>query len=765
MQDLKKYFLSKITIVLLICLILIFFRQFFLLNRLPIPADTIVGLFHPFRDVIWNDLKTGVPVKNPLITDPVRQQYVWRFLSIEDLKKFSLPLWNPYSFSGTPLLANFQSAPFYPLNVLFFILPFNLAWAILVFSQPLFSGLFLYLYLRFMKISPTGSLLGAISFSFSGFAISWLTWNTIVHTVLWLPLILLAKEHLLAKFSLKWGSILIFAEISQILAGHLQFLFYALTISNIYLLVRIIQLSFKKQSISSNLRSSFKKYIPFLGIGLITFSLTAIVWLPTIQFISLSARNFDQGSWMKPGWFIPWQHLIQYIVPDFFGNPATNNYWGEWNYGEFIGYIGIMPLFLALYALIFRLDKKTLFWGSVALIGLIFSLPTPFAKIPYALNIPLISTSQPTRLIFIIDFALSILVAHGFDQLIKVDSIKKILVAFLPLGSVMALLWLFISIPYIFHSSISPEFIEVARRNIILPTVLFITAFFLFLLTPFVKRRLYSTSLIKIIILVIVFDLFRFGWKFTPFSDTTWIFPETRLIEKLSQDKGNWRFISTDRRIMPPNFSVFYHLQDVSGYDPLYIKKYGELLAAWGRNKPDISPASFNRILTPQNFTSPVADLLGVKYVLSLSDEKSPKLKFIDQEGQTRLYENLGAVPRVFLINNILKAKNDQDEMEKLFLISDKLTQSAVSQYNIIIDPLPLTKTETAKFINYDNTKILLSTKTEANRLLVLTDIYYPTWKVYLDGQLSTLYKVDYTLRGVVVPSGEHNVEFRDNLF
>src|SRR3970040_2665599 len=142
------------------------------------------------------------------------------------------------------------------------------------------------------------------------------------------------------------------------------------------------------------------------------------IFLP-FQFISLSARNIDVVNLNNSGVFIPWQHLTQFVVPDFFGNPTTLNYWGVWNYGELVGYIGIIPFILALFAMFFRRDKKTLFFGTIFFMGIIFAFPTFFAKIPYLLKIPFLSTAQPTRFIFIIDFALAVLSALGFDYLLK----------------------------------------------------------------------------------------------------------------------------------------------------------------------------------------------------------------------------------------------------------------------------------------------------------------------------------------------------------
>src|SRR5665811_1332545 len=121
-----------IPIILLVIIVLVFFKSFVVSGKLPIPADTIVGIYHPFRDYYSKEYPRGIPFKNFAITDPVRQQYPWKNLSIDLLKKGELPLWNQYSFSGYPLLANFQSAVLYPLNFLFFIFNFPLVWSLFI---------------------------------------------------------------------------------------------------------------------------------------------------------------------------------------------------------------------------------------------------------------------------------------------------------------------------------------------------------------------------------------------------------------------------------------------------------------------------------------------------------------------------------------------------------------------------------------------------------------------------------------------------------
>lgn len=51
--------------------------------------------------------------------DVTTQIYPWKKLTIDTYKSGYIPVWNPYSFSGNPQLANFQTAVFSPFNILF----------------------------------------------------------------------------------------------------------------------------------------------------------------------------------------------------------------------------------------------------------------------------------------------------------------------------------------------------------------------------------------------------------------------------------------------------------------------------------------------------------------------------------------------------------------------------------------------------------------------------------------------------------------------
>ncbi len=729
---------------------------------LPIPADTIIGLYHPFRDLYAVTNPNGIAYKNFLITDPIRQQFPWRWLSMDLLARDQLPLWNPYAFSGSPLLANIQNAALYPLNLLFLLIPFQYAWSIQVMLQPLFFGLFLYWYLRSLDIDSYASLLGSIVIAFCGFSVAWLEWNTVLQTGLWLPLILLGLDKVIGLVDSKhptnkrqiywWSFVLVFAICASFFAGHLQTYFYLLVITLCYFLVRFVSVQRKGTVVAL-----FTLYVLIAGV------VTAIGWYPAMQFIALSARNIDL-DWHAAGWFLPWQHLIQFVVPDYFGNPTTLNYWGVWNYAEFIGYIGIIPLLLAIYAVITRRDKKTYLLLASLAVSLILALPTPLATLPFALQIPFVSTAQPTRLLYVIDVSLAILAALGFEHYLKKK--KHMIIPIIIVGILFSLVWLGTLVfgQTIFH--LASENIQTAKRNLYLPTVILLGGSILLLGIPKVQGKAKQIALIAIMALT-VFDLFRFFAKFTPFTDANYLFPQTKVISFLQHHLGNSRIMETDTRLLPPNFTVMYKIQTVDGYDPLYLKRYGEFIAASERGKPDIAPPfGFNRIITPQKYNSVPMQLLNVKYILTMNDIQEAGLRKVVQEGQTRVYETMNSLPKVYFVKKVLMVANKKRAIEAIFsqeflpVGSTAVIEKSDSATSVLFD----NTSALADIVEYDANKVVVKTTNAQSGFLVLSDVYYPTWHALIDGKEANIYITDFTLRGIMVPPGKHTILFINRL-
>jgi len=733
-------------IIFLVLVVLVFFRAIFSFTKVPIPTDTLVNLFNPYRDYYSSSYPRGVPYKNPLIGDPVLQQIPSRQLSIDLIKNSELPLWNPYQMAGYPLLGNIQSAPFYPLNIIFFLLPFLPAWTIFIMLEQILGGIFMFLYLRNRKLSQEAGVFGGLAFSFSGFFIAWLEWGTIAHTALWIPLGLFAIDKILKDRKKYWYFLFAFSTICSFLAGHLQTFIYVFSIFVIYFL-------------SMWWEGRDKKIAGYTILTLlVTGVITSPIWYSQLTLILLSARNVDL-TWQKLGWFIPLAQLVQFFAPDFFGNPATGNYWGVFNYGEFIGYVGMAPLILAILAFFSTKRKEVILWGSVIIISLLFATQNPIAAFPYSFSIPFFSSTQPTRLLVLVDVALAILAAIGLETII--NSKKKLLPHIAVVIGVIFVI--FYGFTLLSAKNFSAVDFAVSKRNIIVPSILFVLTSGILLLTQIVPAS-WKRIFIVFVIGLTALDLLFFAGKYTPFASTEYYYPTTKSLAYLTSQPGHYRIMTTTRQILSPNIATMYHLQSVDGYDPLYLMRFGEMMAASERGKADIStPFGFNRIVVSNKMNSPIIDLLGVKYVLSLTERSDPKLVKVFEEGETKIYENKNVFPRSFFVSEVVKANTPQQAISLMFDPKTDLHKTAVVEDS---DTFSQSYSIGSVSINkYSPNTVSISTENPKEGFLILTDTFYPSWEAFIDSKPVTIYRTDYNFRGVVVPAGTHTVEFKDGLF
>lgn len=724
---------SNILGIAVICIaVLAFFHKTVFQELLPVPSDTLVGMYHPFRDAYLNEYTRGVPFKNFLITDPVRQQIPWRKNVVDYWKQGKMPSWDAWSFCGTTLIGNIQAGVFYPLNILFFIFSFPVAWTLLIMSQPLLAGTFLFLFLRNRKLDVIPSLIGSVAFSFGGYAMVWLTWGTIVSTFLWVPCMLLAVDRMHEdKKNWKWTALLLFAFCSSFFAGHLQFFVYGCAV--------VLWYAFWQYWKTGLCKISWRH----AGIAVLFLLLTGMQWIPMMRLLFQTGRGTTGATWTHEGFFIPIQHLVQFLAPDYFGNPATLNYFGTWNYGEMTGYMGIIVLILALLGI----GKKTLIWIIPIIISLIFAVDSPMSRLPFILHIPVISVFQPTRLMAVIGLCLSVLSAYGASKIFSLSKKQKILTLAV-VGFLFGIAWFFGNNP-------------VTRRNLVLPTVMYCVAAGGLTASFFAKKRkLLQTVILSVILGAGIFDLLRFGWKFTPFTDKAFFFPETTVISFLEQQPKPFRVMAIDDRVLPPNVLTYYGIESVAGYDPMHSLRYEEFIAAMERGEPNIKPPfGFDRIMTPKNYMSPLFQLLGVKYVISMTPIDNPKLKMMLQEGETIVYKNVDFSPRAYLADTIFVKKTKQDIIDALHSKEFISGRTAIVETDVPIMSFPLSFSEGVAITSYAPNKIFMDVTARNNRLLVIGNMYDPGWKANIDGKKTELYRVNYLFSAVIVPSGKHKVD------
>ncbi len=737
----KKLFINNLSIFAILLIVFVFFAPYLVQGKIPISSDAIVGLYHPWRDTEIDGFnREKYPVKNPLITDPVLQTYPWRKIVIENIKNFRLPLWNPYSFSGQPLMANIQSAAFQPLNILFFFLSFKIAWTLQIILSATFAAIFTYLFLRSINLSKLASFFGAIIVPFSSFFTSWMTWGTINIAASLLPLALLCINKLSTKITAHYFLILTGLVSCAIFSGHLQTAAYVI----FTILLYVIFISTTGKNLKLMILSTLAV--------LIGITIASIQILPTLEFANYSNRSQDKAySPEKEDWFLPPKHLVQLISPDYFGNPTKGNYWGVWNYGEFTQFIGLVPLIFAIYALT-KKDKRIIFFKIMLVLALIFALKNPISELPYKMNLPLISSSQPSRILYLLTFSLAILAAIGLDTYIKSKDKKSVILS----SSIVAVAYSVLLITTLLAKELfpKPEGINtqiIALRNMVIPGLVGFASL-LILIAGNIKN--YRKFAVFVLVFVSIIELFYFSNKFTPFSSMNSVFPSTQITNYLKDQQKPFRVLSTDRRIANPNLLSAYNIESVGGYDPLYLKKYAIFVTAWQSNKSNNDTISFNRFITPNDFRSQIANLMNIKYVLTFDDINDVRFEKIMNEGSTKLYRNKNVQDRAFFVSQVIKKADDNAVLESL-VTSPSFVKEA---YSTTFDFIGGDADAKATISKYNDQSISISTSSKSPTPLIISNINFPGWKCYIDKVEVKIENVNYLLQSVVVPAGEHTV-------
>lgn len=576
-------------LLLLFFILPVFFMwRVFVLGEVAFPGDLLVGAYYPWFE--------NIPVKNPLISDVFSQIFAWKYLIIEAYKNLHIPLWNQFTFSGYPLLANFHSGALYPLNALL-LGDFITGWNLLLYSQFVIAGVGMYFFLRQEKYIKLASLIAAVSFAFSGFGLIW--WQVVHagHVLAWLPWGLLV----ISRRRLRIWPIILFLVVT---AGHFQGSIYFLALSVLFAVYKRINL------------------FPWVVVGLL---LASPQILPTLELAGRSVRANEKSIAESSFGLLPIQHLATIIAPDFFGNVTTYNYWGAHNYQEtayYVGLLGALAVISAIwqYKKIYTLEK----WFLVmALLSLLLAFDGPIGRLIYWLNIPALSTSAAGRVLMVFAFASNVLLT-GFITRIRQFDYKKliqILIVFIALLAIGGL------------SGTREQSVQILR-NLIFPGMLIMT----FILCWFFRHKKFIFALLFLIVIV---DLFRFGWKYNPFVNRDLVFPDSEETEYLRADNSFFRFDRENGPIIPSNTWEMYGLRSASGYDPVTLQDYliGYQKILNGNPKPGVS-----RYAALDRFSTEAMGEYGIKYLLirneKLEDYDLQDWKIEKTFPKTTVFEN-----------------------------------------------------------------------------------------------------------------------------
>ncbi len=302
---------------------------------------------------------------------PLMQFYPWHTLANRALASGQWPLWTDWLGNGAPLLANHQTALFYPPNLLFRLFPVEHALGYSVVLHVIGAGLAATYWGHTLSLGRLGRTVTALSYALGGYVIGRTQFITMVAAYAWLPLLLALTERLVQRRDRNLYSVWLGGALAlQFLAGHVQIWFYSLVLVTVYGLYRCacptpsptLPLRGGGGALPLALGTVCRDiFVPLRNLALgILFGvgLSAIQLLPTAELVLNSQRSGGTDwAFAMTYSFWPWR-LFTLIAPDLFGNPALGNYAGYANYWEDATYIGLLPLLFAIVAVVHWLKTR-----------------------------------------------------------------------------------------------------------------------------------------------------------------------------------------------------------------------------------------------------------------------------------------------------------------------------------------------------------------------------------------------------------------------
>jgi len=705
--------------------------------------------------------------------DIIDQAYMYHYFAADAFKHGQLPLWTPYLFSGYPHVGDPQSAMFYPPNMLMYLLspvsglPYRLLEWQLVFHYFL-AGLFMYLWAKRVFKDRFSSLVTAIIFMFNGFLVSRAQHLMVVNTLVWFPLILFLFDRALREkrflFAVLSGVVFGLA----ILAGHAQaslHIFYVLLGFLVYQLYQPLSQRRYKHA----LRMTFL----FATTMVIALGLSAVQILPALEFSMKSSRaalNYGEAAWSS---LMP-QHLITLFVPNFFSTEGPGSYWAFGDICETYLYLGIFPLVLASLS-IFYVKRKEI-WAVLGFA--LFALFMAFGhyaflqQVAYFFTLGFNKIRRPVNFMFFFDFAIALLAGYGakflFDE--HREGYREALERFVPRLSqlclfVVALITLFYwGLAQAIGTPNQHNFSSIINGLVLLSLLLLCS---LGIIVAKIKH-VFPCGLIKGLALgLIVFDLFTFG-SLKPFNTASYDL-DTQIGPDFVYDRDNdvIRFLQADSDYLKNNF---YRIE-VKDAGSLWENggNVWKIQSTWGYNTLRLKDYEGFRNLI-EGYDSKLLDLLNVKYIVSPKSisELDPQItedqfELVFDQGY-KIYGNKDFLPRAFVVYQAMVIKDKEELLTVLQSPSFNPRESVILQEDcpllFRLGNAPLLKDSIVDIVHYSRTKIVIEASLLEKGFLVMSEIYYPGWKAFVDGKESHIYKADYILRAVYLDQGAHEVMF-----
>ena len=683
------------------------------------------------------------------MSDTVAQGYPFFSYTASRLSNWELPLWNPYIFCGIPFYESFSAPVFYPLRGLpMLIFGPEAAIRFLFPMHMLLAGFFSWLLLKELGVSRWGSLVGSVAYSAGAWA------NTLFYAGhgskvicwAWFPLVLWAVLRFTRTRNSRYIGIGGLAIGMQGLSSHPQMILYTAGSALVLMLFQTVK------PLGTSILKNAGGLLAILALG---GAVAAVQIYPGYLFSKHTSRGNDLSLSAAASYSLPPEETLTMVLPGLFGlrhgfpDSAVNGipvYFGRLGLRLSSEFTGVAFFILALFGLLTRGGKRTRFTlAALAICGALVSWGgyTPVFGILYKVLPVFRKLRAPHMAAFVTTSAMALSAGVGFDALFISGSKSRwktmaglsllslaLILAAEPVSSALQSSWWS-------HNGItdtSPFFSVVSRRASILQgdfLRLFAVSGVLAIMLVFLSRGKGKAPLFAAcVILVSALELIPFNRGFQ-----VWL-PNTS-IESMYPDAPMLRETAGSGRVFPGgNDFIPLGIRSVTGYHAAKTVETDRLLELLSGSSPwVIRQTAMNTLATSEG----AASWEQVQPLLAEDDPGFPE----------------DPMPRAFIPRSVIQGSSDEG-FQAISSGWNPEIRTLVENSPLILDGV----LGTAEIVLDEPEHVTVRTETGGQGYLVLADMWYPEWKVLVDGNPENLYRANGWMRAVQVPAGEHTVEF-----
>ncbi len=627
------------------------------------------------------------------------------------------PLWDPSIWAGQSLIGQTQPGPLFPLTFLFLLLPLDhgyLQYAYLngywVLLHAL-AALACYALCRDWGLSRTGALLAAIGFGCGGF-LGTVAWLDVAAGAIFTPLVLLYLSRAL-EGRRPYASAAcagLFLGLAW-LSGHHEI---PLLVSFLFLTIWAIAIWHRRAALPL-------AFIAVLIAGLVA----ALQVLPTVEFGRLSQR------WVGTAEPVGWDDRIPYTIATVYSLPArgllTTFLPSADRYADCAPFLGLAIVALALVGLSTANQTPRVRWIAVATaVSLLFALgaATPFHGTLYSLLPGLGKARVPVRALHLFNLGLCLLAAYGWDEL-RSRPFPPLLQRGLLLVGILITGWA------IGHPALDDR--------------LLLSGFLALALAASLSAKLTPTALAAVWITVALTELH--GVTTATYS-SRYRDDQNRFLKRLEENKDIADFLRAAERVSPVRIAV--KEDDV----PINYGDYHGVDAIQGY----VAGAPVN-LLRAELHTDRSQSLFAVTHYLGKQPARAGQVSLFEGRSGVKVFANPDPMPRAWSVHEIIRASDGPDLRDRIQVQPIDFHRQAV-----LLGDAPALETcdgDDVKLMSRNPDRVRLAAAMRCTGMVILADSYYPGWQATVDGRPAPIWEAYGAIRGVVVPTGTHQVEFR----